>query len=420
MTALFSACTGNDPGTDTPVTPQQYAISFGAADGQVEQVTRASANVPLAQKGYSEMKVYGYKTLDGTLYNVMPGYTMKYSAGSANTSLTNSAGWEYVDQGTDYLGNAQEIKYWDANSSDYRFFGVLPTTSDGTTTYPTLTYKASSSASAENVTNLWNTTDVTTAGSFTLTFSGLEYMVRKQVTTTGSDGSDVTSVAYYKKDGTTKVDETDIPIYGHLWQGNPSAHYSQPVTLEFVKPYSLIRVVFQRPAGSSITQLGKPATDTEAAQKEITFGPVSGTMVGSGDVAITYPMTGTEESFTSAASAAVGASEATTLASMSLGTLKLEEEDKQYQAYPEYVMLPTSANQAFKCTAYIYTANASDASGGSFTERTAVIPAQYMQWKPGYQYTYIFKITANNALEFSHVVEVYTRWQAGYVDETQW
>ena len=424
--ALLTACTGSDPGTGGTDTSRQYAISFGAAEGQVGQVTRATANPTastrasatqsLAEQGYNEMKVYGYKTLDGTLYNVMPGYTMKYSAGSANTSTSNSSGWEYVGQGTDYLGNAQEIKYWDGNSSDYRFFGVLPTTSGSTTSYPTLTYKASSSATTtEDVTNLGKTTDVTTDGSFTLTFSGLEYMVRKQVTSTGSDDSNVTNVAYYKADGTTKVEEKDIPIYCHLWQGNPSANYNKPVTLEFVKPYSLIRVVFQRPAGSSITQLGNP--DETSLEHDITFGPVGGTMMGSGDVNITYPMTGTEESFTSIAASGAEVSAPT---KMSLGTVKLEEEDKQYQVYPEYVMLPTSSNGAFKCTAYIYTANSQVSTGGTYTERTAVIPAQYMQWKPGYQYTYIFKVTANNALEFSHVVEVYTKWQAGYVDETTW
>ena len=425
MTALLTACSGgSEPGTGGIDTLQQYAITFGAADGQVEQVTRASSTTPLSEKGYTEMKVYGYKTLNSAIQNVMPGYTMKYTSGSANSTTSNSSGWEYVGQGKDYLGNAQEIKYWDGNSSDYRFFGVLPkTASDGTKTYPTLTYKASS-ASDETVSDSWNKQSLSTDGSFTLTFSGLEYMTRKQVTTKGDDESDVTNVAYYKADGTA-VNETAIPIYCHLWQGNPSANYSNPVTLEFVKPYSLVRLVFVRPAGSTTTQLGKEGeTDTDgniSHTHDITFGPVSSSsaIASSGNVTITYPMTGSEETY--AVNATTGS---TTLSKMSLGTVTLTEQDVKYQAWPEYVMIPTNSsgstmvNGDFKCTAYIYTQNGSKQD--VFTERTAVVPAQYMQWKPGYQYTYVFKITANNNLEFSHVVEVYTKWQAGYVDKTTW
>lgn len=408
VTALLTACTGgNDAGTGGDDTPSQYAISFGAQEGQHVQTSRASTTTPLADQGYNEMKVYGYKTLDGTLYNVMPGYTMKYVSGSANSSTSNSSGWEYVGQGTDYLGLAQEIKYWDGNTQDYRFFGVLNNSSSSATS---LKYKADSSAEAAEI---GKTTAATTAGSFVLSFSGLKYMTRKQET---ASGSDAVSTVYYDATG-NKVEENNIPIYGHLWQGSPAANYSKPVTLEFVKPYSLIRVVFVRPAGSTTTQLGNP--DETARTHDITFAPVSGSMTGSGDLTITYPMTGSEESYQVAAGTT-----STTLDQMSLGTVKLQAEDVQYQVWPEYVMIPTNAtgttmvNGDFKCTAYIYTKNSSNED--VYTTRTAVVPAAYMQWKPGYQYTYIFKITSNNNMEFSHVVEVYTQWQAGYVQETEW
>lgn len=437
---MLSACSSNDDSIGGGETTR-YAITFGANDGQLQSVTRASSNSPLSDKGYTEMKVYGYKTLDSKIQNVMPGYTMKFTNGSANSSTTNSSGWEYVGltDGSgaavkDYLGLEQEIKYWDGNSTDYRFFGVLPTTSGDTKTYPKLTYKASSTATDESVTDNWKKQDLSTDGSFTLTFEGLKYMVRKQ---TDDSEDKAGSFAYYDADN-KEVKETDIPIYCHLWQGNPAgttgsssaANYTQPVTLEFVKPYSLVRVAFERPAGSTTTQLGNPDEKDNSGnasdEHDITFGPAtsSSTIATSGDVTITYPMKGSEETY--AVNATTGSATTTTLAKMSLGTLTLTDENKQYQASPEYVMVPTNASDSamvngdFKCTAYIYTENSSSTTGGSYEERTATVPAQYMQWKPGYQYTYVFKVTANSGLEFSHVVEVYTKWQAGYVDETTW
>lgn len=36
---------------------------------------------------------------------------------------------------------------------------------------------------------------------------------------------------------------------------------------------------------------------------------------------------------------------------------------------------------------------------------TAIIPAEYMQWKAGYQYTYIFKITeAGTVITFTNLL----------------
>ena len=388
---MLASCAADDL---APADGSRRAIVFDAADRQ-EAVTSRAASTPLADFGINQITVYGYKTLGGTLQNVMPGYTLQYTANSAKTSLTNATGWEYVGKGKDYLGYGQEIKYWDGNSTDYRFFGVIPSSSTSSSG-STLKYKASASATAADITT---STQATTDGSFVLSFSGLEYMIRKQ-TTSGT-------TAYYESDGTTEVQESAIPIYGHLWQGDPAANSSQPVTLAFVKPYALIRLVFMRPEGTSTTQLGDP-TGTDNT-KDITFAPISGNIAGSGNLTITYPMTGSEESYE------VTSGSTSTLTGMKLGTLELTQQDVQYQAWPEYVMLPTNSgsNPAFKCTAYIY-------NEGSYELRTATVPAAYMQWRPGYQYTYIFKITSTNTLEFSHVLEVYTKWQAGYVQETTW
>lgn len=325
------------------------------------------------------------------MQNVMPGYTLKYTDGSNGSSTSNSSGWEYVGQGTDYLGQAQEIKYWDGNYTDYRFFGVLPAYKDKLKYNSKTVGIGSGDAFAK-------TNAPTTDGSFTLTID-LDYLTHSE------DGK------YYDKDG-TEVQEKDVLMFSELWQGDPSVNYSQPVTLQFVKPYALVSLVFMRPEGTSTTVIGK-AGDTA---HPTTFRPKdsSGTMAGSGTVTVTYPMTGSKASVEVAANTA---STASTLQTMTVSPITLTEQDVRYQTWPEYLMIPTEANGDFECKTYIYVKNGTTET---FYERTAIIPAAYMLWKAGHKYTYVFKITMNSSLEFSHVVETYTKWQAGYVDHVTW
>jgi hypothetical protein len=42
--------------------------------------------------------------------------------------------------------------------------------------------------------------------------------------------------------------------------------------------------------------------------------------------------------------------------------------------------------------------------------KTAVVPANYMQWLPGYSYTYIFKITEEGGVEIGWVESAVTPW----------
>jgi len=45
--------------------------------------------------------------------------------------------------------------------------------------------------------------------------------------------------------------------------------------------------------------------------------------------------------------------------------------------------------------------------------KTCVVPAEYMTWSPGYQYTYIFKITETGDVELGQVMSAYTNWNEG-------
>jgi hypothetical protein len=43
-------------------------------------------------------------------------------------------------------------------------------------------------------------------------------------------------------------------------------------------------------------------------------------------------------------------------------------------------------------------------------DKTAVVPAEYMRWLPGYSYTYIFKITDEGGVEIGGVEFAVTPW----------
>lgn len=51
--------------------------------------------------------------------------------------------------------------------------------------------------------------------------------------------------------------------------------------------------------------------------------------------------------------------------------------------------------------------------------RTTVVPAEYMTWMPGYEYTYVFKFT-EESVSFVASLFVYTKWQSGYSETVDW
>jgi len=88
----------------------------------VPNTTRAAGTSADAAKLGNKFVVYGFKmassdaeAADGSTDNkVFDLYNVEYKSGSANTTLSNSNGWEYVGL-TSVDGTPQTIKYWDFN-----------------------------------------------------------------------------------------------------------------------------------------------------------------------------------------------------------------------------------------------------------------------------------------------------------------
>ena len=160
------------------------------------------------------------------------------------------------------------------------------------------------------------------------------------------------------------------PYYSKLWfsNGNPETYptrlFGQPVKLEFVKPYTKVRFLFKQSEGAD-----------ELALTDIRFGPdptdPTKIIATAGTFTITYPLTGDAEETWSVTNGT------TSLTNSGNTFIGLTVDNKWY-----YV-LPARASDQGPYTLSVI------ANG---EPETAAVPEQFMEWKPGYEYTYVFKI----------------------------
>ena len=78
-----------------------------------------------------------------------------------------------------------------------------------------------------------------------------------------------------------------------------------------------------------------------------------------------------------------------------------EDDTKTYATRDNgwYTVLPNNDQGSYTLTVSI-----------NGTEKTAVVPAEFMQWLPGYSYTYVFKITDEGGVEIGWVEYAVTPW----------
>ena len=343
LTALMS-CSSSDDGED-PVEPSQNTetpIAFSANQGEESAITKGyrRAGTPLSELGVTQFNVWAYKSMNyssGTYSNnqlVFPGYEVDWQDNNATTTTTNSNGWEYILT----TKPEQTIKYWDWDAKAYRFFGVT------------------TGAGVPNDAIAGQT-------SFTMT----------------ADASSADNIAA-------------TPYFSKLWfsTGNealyPTRRFGKPVQLEFMKPFSKVRFMFNYSYEAEAIKLKDPSfkpTDNSKIDRKGTF-------------TVTYPLEGT------------ATSESYTITNID-PLVGLEKFDKEY--IPEggadrevwYVVLPIDPST----TQGSYTLSVS-VNG---LTKTCVVPAQYMQWKPGFSYTYVFKITDDGGVEIDMVLSAFTPWE---------
>lgn len=344
MTLCLFSCAGSgqeEPDVPTqPEEPKGVSISFGGNSGTWQDAPTTRANKETGLETISKaFKVWGYKTIEGNytsgfdqFQNVMNGYTVNWTQQTANTTSSNTADWEYVG-----IAN-QTIKYWDYSATSYRFFAYsIPTTAAGNSTAPSF----SGPLTTEDSTNLH--------ASFSIPFN-------------------------YDKDATN----VSTPYISDLWmsdnQNFENRKYGACVKLTFAPIITKVRFKFNYQAESQVSI-------TNISFRNVNNAPSP----TSGNIIITYPITGmdTQASY-------IWETTGTETEPINFTIPYEEEGDLNHQTTTRkkwYFVPPLGDSKTTQQSAYIITA---DING---KKATATVPAEFMQWKAGYQYTYIFKIT---------------------------
>ena len=333
------------PNPDAPTT--SIAFSSNNSKWQDEQTTRGAGTG--LETLFTSFRVWGYKTTsDVTSLSssqlVMDGYKVVFTQGSAGNTASNTADWEYVGIENPTLPTPQTIKYWDHSATSYRFFGYSPFRTDVTVTTP-------------------STADPNVSLSFPFEYS---------------DAATATSSPYTSR----------------LWLATPSSNgtsasspaYGSCVTLTFAPIIAKVRFRFTYPNGTkSVTMRNIQFSDSrflDDASKADT--PLRGTITA------TYPLTGIPTSQQPVITMKPTAANAT--GNIILTVPYEEAADKVHiikdpTLYQKWYYVPPLANIPYEQGAYTITAYISG------KKVSATVPAQYMQWKAGCQYTYIFKLS---------------------------
>lgn len=313
-------------------------------------------------------------------------YNVNYVDGTANTTESNTKNWEYVNQDMKVKGAAgslaqggakqQTIKYWDHSCLSYDFIAFSMGkgyTDAGVTTYyatPTAVDKANLATAAYTLKG-----DVNTLGECYIS----------DMKTVKEPNYNKTAVAMSFRHLTSKV---RIALY------------------ETVPGYVISDVKFY-----------DVATGGTGSDK----GTLFGTFNNKGTLTVSFPTTGTDKATDSDYNKAHVSFKADatdgTVTKKEFGTVNYNNqlEDQipagtiylsQNAATPSYcgaaanyyqTILPAEGNSQPVNLRIDYKLTATDGTGEviNVTGATATVPVKYTEWKSGYAYTYIFKISQN-------------------------
>jgi len=398
LMGLLGSCSKEQVEEPTPVDPGK-AITFGAVlqpTTQVEAGTRSET--PLEDLNITDFMLWAFKNKDiedgtdpinyTTPQCVIPSYTVSWTENTEHTTTTNSDGWEYVD------GADQTIKYWDWDATAYKFFGYAPATASATVEF----YKPNGASGAyeayeANEAN-WANVDW---GNYTKCRVSID------------------------ADASTAASQTATPYISRLWfsNGNTTENYQpfgKAVQLQFVKPFAQVRFMYK------FVNEGNAGLTRDVIDNSV-FAPTdpqAGGIAISGKVRLEVPLTGTatKETWSTAPTSYMTDKRGDNiyftqdwyeLTDAELATAQANNEDAKIanQRY-WYTVLPANDQGSYTLTAVV---NGDD--------RTADVPAAYMNWLPGYSYTYIFKVSAGGDISFNEVQVAIKKWTITSTEEKE-
>lgn len=360
------------------------AINFGGDTGKITRATtKGNAAADLLENNFVVVGFKGNKTdaANNETY-AFDHYNVNFKDGSAFSTESNRAGWEYVNQKMDVKGvtpagplaqnaSQQTIKYWDHSCTSYDFIAFSMGKKDAASKYATPT-------SVDK--------DKLATAAYTLT-----------------GNVNTLSECYISDMKTVKEKE----------------YNKTPVSMSFRHLASKVRMaLFEIVPGYVISDVKfYDATSTTA-----TANP-EGTLIGefnnSGTLTVFFPTTGTDHAtekdynkahvrFTKSTTEG----ETAVLNFKKFGTVKYGNQAEgqisagttylsQNAAKPSYCgdgyqnVLPSEGKASAITLRIDYKLTSVDGTNETINVKgaTATVPAEYTEWKSGYAYTYIFKIS---------------------------
>ncbi|WP_294744726.1 hypothetical protein [uncultured Prevotella sp.] len=349
-------------------------------NSSAKAITRAGNHVgaDAAGKLNNNFVVEGIKTVGSSVVEVFDNYNVNWTKNTADKTLSNTANWEYVGQAIlsgKTEAKAQTIKYWDYAAKQYDFWAY--SLGGGSATVSSLAHDATLTSAA-------------------YTFTG--------------SASDLAKV--YISDLVT--------AYNPKVTGLPE--YQQQVNLTFRALVAKIRVgLYETIPGYSVKNVQFYPSASGTAAGTVALYAASAVLPSTGTSTVYFPTVGSANKGDADYNKAhiSFASEGTKTANQTYGTLTYGAKENyekttgniwlaRNSAQPtwavetgksagEYsIVLPNESGSVLTLKVD-YTLESTDGSGEEITVHgaTALVPAQYTQWKSNYAYTYIFKISDN-------------------------
>jgi hypothetical protein len=230
-------------------------------------------------------------------------------------------------------------------------------------------------------------------------------------------------------DGSTPEKAAATPYYSELWfktkaqlGADEAEIIKQPVKLQFCTPFAKVRFIFRfadptltRNSLMDVNFLPSSAITTSVVNDEITAVNITGhdNIAVKGTYTVSYPVTGAETTVTGPTYTVDDVDVNTDgvkdgyLTAFTQDYYETEESSDQLAAYWYYV-LPHQTSPVIN-TPVGYTLVAT--LNGKI--KSAVVPEQYMEWKRGYTYTYVFKVTDIDGIAFDEVLVWVNQWAQG-------
>ena len=365
------------------------AINFGGDTGKITRATSEGADA--AELLENNFVVVGFKGSETDAANnkvyAFDHYNVNFNKDSKNSTESNRAGWEYVNQDMKVKGTKpaaslaqggatqQTIKYWDHSCASYDFIAFSMGKKDAASEYATPTHV---------------------------------------------DKDKLATAAYTLTGNVNTLSECYISDMKTV----PEPNYNDAsVSMSFRHLASKVRMaLFETVPGYVISDV-KFYDDTSTTATANPEGTLIGTFNNSGTLTVFFPTTGTKHAdekdhnkahvrFTKSTTAG----ETAVLNHKGFGAVNYNNQAEgtipagktylsQNAADPSYCgakdyyqnVLPSEGAASAITLRIDYKLTSVDGSNETINVKgaTATVPAEYTEWKSGYAYTYIFKISQN-------------------------